>query len=121
MMKSLLGHGEFDLHARVDLDRGYLLHVLVRAHKVDDPLVDSEFQALVGVGSFTARRFAHRDFQVLHGHPHRTRHLHVRVRFRSAHDLRTDLLYNIYHSRRSSNYGKSGLFSLYSSKLPPLL
>lgn len=84
-----MGHGQFDLNSRVDLDAGDLLNVRVGAHEVDHALINSQLESLVSVGAVTTRRFSHCDLEVLYWHSHRALHAHVAFSLRTLHYLGT--------------------------------
>ena len=58
-------NGYLNLNARLDTDGRDLLDNLGGGVQVDQALVDAHFEAVVGVGSLTARRFARGDAQLL--------------------------------------------------------
>lgn len=83
--------------------------------QVDHSLVNAHLEAVPGLGTFTARRFACRDAEYLGGHAHRAvnfellflgslnqvradllQALHVRARQRDANAMHRDLLFGLF-------------------------
>jgi hypothetical protein len=67
--------GDLNLDTRLDADGGDLLHDLRRRVKVDQALVDAHLEAVVGVGTLTARRLARGDAERLGRQTDRALHL----------------------------------------------
>jgi len=63
VLDSLLLNGDFHIHAGLDLDRRDLLHDVAWAVEVDPALMDSHFEPIPRVGTFTARRLSCGDVQ----------------------------------------------------------
>eukprot|EP00343_Euplotes_focardii_P007433 CAMPEP_0205819926 /NCGR_PEP_ID=MMETSP0206-20130828/2441_1 /ASSEMBLY_ACC=CAM_ASM_000279 /TAXON_ID=36767 /ORGANISM="Euplotes focardii, Strain TN1" /LENGTH=161 /DNA_ID=CAMNT_0053114051 /DNA_START=68 /DNA_END=551 /DNA_ORIENTATION=- len=62
-----LGHGDLNLDSSVDVDRSDLTNNLRRRVQVDQSLVNTHFEVVIRVGSFTTRRLAGDNAQHLCG------------------------------------------------------
>merc|ERR1712072_293912 len=74
-----IGNGHLDLHARLDVDGGDLLHDIGGRVQVDHALVDSHLELVPGLGTLTARSLSGGDPECFGGHPHWTLHLKLLV------------------------------------------
>jgi hypothetical protein len=73
----LLGDGDLNIDSGLDGDRGDLSHDLRRSVQIQDALVNAHLEAVVGVGTLTARRLADHQLQDLGGHADRAGHLNL--------------------------------------------
>jgi hypothetical protein len=72
--------GNFDLNTRLDTDGGNLLHDLTGSVQVDQSLVNSHFEAVPCVGTFTTGRLTSGNLQDLGGKTNRAGNMQVFVR-----------------------------------------
>jgi hypothetical protein len=70
-----LSDGDLDTHSRLNGDGGDLSHDLRGSVQVQNALVDAHLEAIVGVGTLTARGLADAKLQDLGGHADRAGHL----------------------------------------------
>ena len=76
----LVGNGDLDINTGIDGDVGELSHDLGRGVEVEDALVDAHLEAVIGVGTLTARGLADQELEDLGGHADGAGHLEVLVK-----------------------------------------
>ena len=93
--------GDSGLHG----DVGDLGDHLLGAEELEDALVDAHLEAIVGVGTFTARGFANHQSELLGGHAHGAVHAHRLVlliasanQVRLAESLVLEVSADLFHS-----------------------
>merc|ERR1719171_2497052 len=69
--------GDLDLDARLDGDRGDLLHDVGRRVEIDEALVDPHLKLVPSVRALAARRLARVDPELLRGEAHWPSHLEL--------------------------------------------
>jgi hypothetical protein len=73
----LVGDGDLHIHTGLDGDVGDLADLIGGGVQVNDALVDSHLEAIVGVGTFTIGSLAGHQAKDLGGHANGARHLEV--------------------------------------------
>lgn len=63
--------GDFNIDTRFDSDSGDFLHGLEGGGQIDDALVNTHFETIPSLGTFTTRSFTGGDTENLGGHASR--------------------------------------------------
>lgn len=78
-MNLVASNGNFHINASLNVDVGDLPDNFSRRLQIQDSLVDTHLEAIIGVGTLTARRLSGHDPQDLGGHAHRARDLELAI------------------------------------------